>query len=71
MLLFRSEEHVRRWCTAEGRPAGPVVSLEQTWALARAWHLDRRDPEWRRRTVEESEALFAAVGLSGQFWRLR
>jgi hypothetical protein len=27
--------------------------------------------DWRRRTPEEAEAVFEAVGLQGEFWRLR
>lgn len=32
---------------------------------------DRADPSWRRRTAEEAEAIFAEIGLVGDFWRLR
>ncbi|MFP5286838.1 MAG: hypothetical protein ACLGI9_13945 [Thermoanaerobaculia bacterium] len=72
MLLFRSEEHVDRWCGSWGLPRGALLSLEQTWQLAQAWHsADRRDPAWRRRTVEETEAVFRRLGLEGDFWNLR
>ncbi|HVE73121.1 MAG TPA: hypothetical protein VNI54_17270 [Thermoanaerobaculia bacterium] len=72
MLLFRDEEHVDRWCEQWHMSRGAVLSLETGWRLAQAWHgADRRDPEWRRRTVEETEALFASLGLAGDFWRLR
>lgn len=70
MLLFRSEEHVNRWCAAEGTAHGALLTLEQCWALARAWHADRLAPDWRRRTPQEVEALFARLGLVGDFWRL-
>ena len=71
MLLFRSEEHAERWCEVRGRSLGAVVPLAATWELAKAWHLDRRDPAWRRRTVEESEALLHSLELTDPFWRLR
>lgn len=72
MLLFRSEEHVDRWCEAWGLERGAMLSPEQTWQLAQAWHsADRRDPAWRRRTVEETEAVFRSLGLEGDFWNLR
>lgn len=32
--------------------------------------LDRREPEWRRRTVDETEAIFAELGLASSFWCL-
>jgi hypothetical protein len=70
MLLFRSEEHVDRWCETAGTPRGALLTLEQCWGLARAWHGDRLSPEWRRRTPEEVTALFRGLGLVGEFWRL-
>ena len=70
MLAFRSEGHVERWCAARHIELGAVFTLEQAWLLARAWYADRRSPDWRRRTPEEAEALFASIGLTGDFWRL-
>ncbi len=53
-------------------PRGGILTLDQTWALARAWYgPDRRDPLWRRPTLEEAEALLTRLGLTGAFWRLR
>jgi hypothetical protein len=71
MLAFRSEGHVDTWCRARGMPKGAVFGLDQAWALAREWYADRLSPEWRRHTPEEAEAAFAAIGLTGDFWRLR
>lgn len=72
MLLFRSEEHVDRWCKAWGLERGAILSPELTWRLAQAWHsADRREPAWRRRTVEETEGVFRRLGLADNFWSLR
>ena len=72
MLLFRSEEHVDRWCKSWGLGRGAILSPELTWQLAQAWHsADRRDPAWRRRTVEETEEVFRELGLTDNFWHLR
>jgi hypothetical protein len=72
MLLFRSEEHIDRWCQQWKMERGAVLSLEQGWRLAQAWYgPDRRDPAWRRKTVDEAEALFAELGLTSSFWNLR
>lgn len=72
MLLFRSEEHVDRWCRTWRMEHGAAFSLETAWRLAVAWcGPDRREPDWRRRTVEETEALFEELGLTGAFWALR
>jgi hypothetical protein len=71
MLLFRSEEHVDRWCVQRGVSRGERFSLEQCWALAQAWYHNRLEADWRRRTPDEAEALFASLGLRSDFWRLR
>ena len=72
MLLFRSEEHIDRWCKSWNVPRGATLSPRQTWKLAYAWYSpDRRDPAWRRRSVDETEALLANLGLTGPFWNLR
>jgi hypothetical protein len=72
MLLFRSEEHIDRWCASWRFDRGAVLTLETAWRLARAWFgADRRLPEWRRRTVEETEGLFAELGLTSPFWSVR
>lgn len=72
MLLFRSEEHVDRWCKVWRMERGAILTLDQQWQLAQAWYsADRRDPLWRRKTVDETEATFAALGLTGPFWNVR
>ena len=71
MLIFRSEEHVDRWCAFRELPRGGTMSPEQCWRLAQAWYADKASPDWRRRTLEEAEAVLADVGLTGAFWSLR
>jgi hypothetical protein len=71
MLAFRSEEHVGRWSVQRRIPRGALFTADQMWQLAHAWYSDRLSPEWRRRTPEEAESLFADIGLTGEFWRLR
>jgi hypothetical protein len=72
MLLFRSEEHVTRWCQQWSLPRGESFPLDTAWRLAREWFgADRRAPEWRRPTVDEAEALLARLKFTGPFWALR
>ena len=71
MLLFRSEEHARHWREQRGLGGASTLSLEAGWRLARAWYGHKLQPDWRRHTLEEAEALFAELGLVGDFWRLR
>ncbi len=71
MLLFRSEEHVDRWCAAKHLPKGAVFSPKTAWRLAHAWYHHKMDPNWRRHTLEEAAALLVSLGLTGPFWNLQ
>jgi hypothetical protein len=72
MLLFRSEEHIDRWCELWSQPRGGTLTPQTAWRLAYAWYSpDRREPGWRRKTLDEVEALFAELGMTEPFWRLR
>ena len=68
MLLFRSEENVRRWCEARDLPVRPLVGLEQLWQLALAWYGTRLTVESRRPGPDEMVLIFARVGLDDPFW---
>jgi hypothetical protein len=70
MLLFRSEQHVDRWCAQWNRPRGGTLTLSQGWRLAKEWYADRLSPAWRPKTVAEAEAAFARIGLMEKFWKL-
>ena len=51
-------------------PRGELLTLGQTWALAKAWYHNRLDPAYRRPTAQEATDTFASVGLRGEFWCL-
>ena len=70
MLLFRSEEHVDRWCADRGIARGAMFTPDQMWRLARPWFERRLARDWRRPTLDEAHALFERAGLTGDFWRL-
>ena len=71
MLAFRSEGHVDAWCETNRISRGARFSLDQAWQLGRAWYADKLSPDWRRATPDEADAVFAGIGLTGEFWRLR
>lgn len=51
---------------------GATLTVEQVWGLAQAYYgPDRREPAWRRKTLEETEAVFAELGLTSAFWSVR
>ena len=70
MLLFRSEEHIERWCGQRGVERGGTMTPETLMALAAAWYSDRLSPAWRRKTMDEAHEVFENLGLTGEFWRL-
>ena len=71
MLLFRSEEHLDRWSAQRELPRGYVLTNGQTYRLAREWYQDKLKPTWRRKTPDETSALFESLGLTGPFWKLK
>ncbi len=70
MLLFRSEDHIERWCSTWRLPRGATLSIEQAWNLADLWYHDRLSVQWRRKTVDEAHAVFRSLGLVSDFWKL-
>jgi hypothetical protein len=46
------------------------MTVPQAWELSQKWYGNRLDPDFRRPTREEAQAIFASVGLTGDFWRL-
>lgn len=70
MLLFRSEQHVDRWCAQWARPRGATLTTAQGWQLATAWYADRLNPDWRPKTQSEAQAALTRIGLTGEFWNL-
>jgi hypothetical protein len=68
MLFFRSEEMVHQWCQRHGHPLRPLVSMDQLWSLAMTWYSTRLQERSRRPQPEEMRAIFAGIGLAGEFW---
>jgi hypothetical protein len=54
-----------------GQPRGGTLTLAQGWELAQAWYgKDRRDDDWRRKTLDEAQGVFEEIGMVGPFWSL-
>ena len=56
--------------SGEGVTTGELVDLATLAELARRWYGNRLDPDWRPRTLAQSQAILDSVGLTGEFWRL-
>lgn len=70
MLIFRSEDHIDRWCMQHNLARGATITPTVAWRLARAWYQNKVRPDWRRHTLAEAEALFASLDLTTPFWNL-
>jgi hypothetical protein len=68
MLFFRSEELARSWCSAHASPLRPLVRIDQLWTLATTWYSTRLQENSRRPQADEMGAIFAGLGLKGDFW---
>jgi hypothetical protein len=68
MLFFRSEEQVSAWCEAQKVPLRPLVRMDQLWKLATTWYSTRLQENSRRPQPDEMRAIFAGLGLEGDFW---
>jgi hypothetical protein len=68
--MFRSEQHVDRWCHRWKQTRGTVISPQQGWELATGWYHDRLDPDWKPKSPPEIRRLFEDIGLKGEFWKL-
>jgi hypothetical protein len=57
-----------RWIETRRSLIGATLTPQQGWQLATAWFEDRLSPDWRRKTPEETRAIFEDIGLDGPFW---
>ena len=46
----------------------PLVSIGQLWTLATTWYATRLQEDSRRPQPDEMRAIFAGLGLTGDFW---
>lgn len=70
ILLFRSADELPAWCARHGIARGEVVPVSTVWQLARAWYSDKLDPDWKRKSIAEAQAILDGLGLRGDFWDL-
>lgn len=50
---------------------GAVVAPQVVYELGRDWYATRLALDYEPATPEQAQALFAAHGLTGDFWALR
>lgn len=69
-LVYEDEQAVETWCQNHRMAKGKVVPIQQVWELAKVWYGYYLDPNWQPKTIEKAEAIFAKVGLNGDFWKM-
>lgn len=65
---FRNEEDAASWCKRHGLPLGAKMTVPALWAFAADWYGAYLERPWRKRSVDDTRALFARHGLTGAFW---
>jgi len=56
------------WCRANKMKQGQLLTIEQVWALSKAWYRDRLNPDFEGRSIEEALEIFRQLGLNDPFW---
>lgn len=59
------------WCARRALTRGGIMTLDQCWAVSRAWYAGRLEPGWRGRSAQAAQEIFQAAGLTGAFWAMR
>jgi len=67
---FHAEADVDAWCARHDLPKGAVLTMPALWAFASEWYGRHLDDPWRKRSLDETRALFARHGLAGEFWKV-
>jgi hypothetical protein len=67
---FHGEADVDPWCARHDLPKGAVLTMPALWAFASDWYGQHLDQPWRKRSLDETRALFARHGLTGAFWQV-
>ena len=67
---FRSVDDVQPWCDRHALPRGAVMTIPALWDFACDWYGAYLEKPWRKRTVDETRALFRKHGLTTPFWDL-
>lgn len=70
VLPFASTSEIDAWCVRHRLQRGEAVPLTQVADLARVWYGCHADPDWRKWTIAEAQAIFDRVGLRSEFWSL-
>ena len=70
MLLFESETKIDDWCGRHRIPKGNVQPLSRVFELAKVWYGRHADPDWKKWSGEEAQAIFERFGFNGPTWEI-
>lgn len=68
--LFRSEEHVDKYCNENQVQRGGVISAQQAVELGKLWFNPMLEPNWRPMSKNVISEMLEQVGLTDEFWKL-
>ncbi|MEO7132856.1 MAG: hypothetical protein ABI024_01435 [Vicinamibacterales bacterium] len=52
-------------------PIGAIMPAATLWSLAQRWFEGRLAPDWKPRSVAQSQQLLEDAGFAGPFWQLK
>jgi hypothetical protein len=61
---------VHLWSARTETPIGEVIPASTLWTLSRSWFDGRLSPDWKARSIDQSQQLLTEAGLIGAFWTL-
>jgi hypothetical protein len=70
MLLFKDEEPVAEWSARHGIPRGDIQPVTKVLELAKRWYGEHLRPDWKKKSLAEARAIFAALGFVHPVWSL-
>lgn len=70
MVFFGSEQHLREWLASYPSLTGEALTVEKTVELSRPTYAGKMELDFSRPQKDELMRRWAAIGLSGDFWRL-
>ena len=58
------------WLESTGHERGAVADAQTLFELGADWYRTRLDVNWQPASASEATTMFAAHGLTGEFWSL-
>jgi hypothetical protein len=62
---------VHTWSAQAEIPIGAIMPASNLWYLSQRWFEGRLSPDWKPRSLQQSQQLLDDAGFTGPFWKLK